>query len=325
MTSVTLPDGSRLGQPFPAEPGRPLWQPRDLDCFLRALRGGKQDTFFMLGLRRMFNSSYGPALSDDDLFHKAAYALLGGQLVWELPPPIVIGSAGGGSSAPSEKSSSPPPSKSPSAPPPKSPPPPSPKPGSPPPPKSAPPPKPASPTPPPPSGGGPAGGGAGGAKPEPVFTWKWHTKKGEVELIGVRTKEFVYQKKSEAKYKEERSEFASTLREKWLKSLAGDPEKVKAMNRAGIPPEDIKNMQEGISPPGWQVHHRMPLDDNGTNEPSNFVLTRNEPAHQVFTAAQIVQTSNPPKLERGQSRKVKLPVPEGWIYPPVPSKVVERA
>lgn len=36
-------------------------------------------------------------------------------------------------------------------------------------------------------------------------------------------------------------------------------------------------------PTGYQDHHKLPLNDGGTNALDNLVLIQNEPYHKVFT------------------------------------------
>ena len=35
----------------------------------------------------------------------------------------------------------------------------------------------------------------------------------------------------------------------------------------------------GLVPDGWQVHHKIPLDQGGTNDVENLVLIKNDPYH----------------------------------------------
>ncbi len=42
-------------------------------------------------------------------------------------------------------------------------------------------------------------------------------------------------------------------------------------------------INNGRVPDGWQVHHKILLDDSGTNSFDNLVLIQNEPYHKVIT------------------------------------------
>jgi hypothetical protein len=77
-------------------------------------------------------------------------------------------------------------------------------------------------------------------------------------------------------------------------------------------------MKSGEVPPGWQVHHKLPLDDNGTNDFDNLVLIKNEPSHKVLTNAQRRLTSG---MQDGDRRSLNFPVPDGFVYPPSPGLV----
>ena len=68
-------------------------------------------------------------------------------------------------------------------------------------------------------------------------------------------------------------------------------------------------------PQGWQVHHKLPLDDGGTNSFDNLVLIKNDPHHIALTNAQRTLVGD---LAVGQSRQVDFPIPRGFVYPPTP-------
>nr|MBP3282926.1 hypothetical protein [Treponema sp.] len=72
-------------------------------------------------------------------------------------------------------------------------------------------------------------------------------------------------------------------------------------------------MKEGLVPEGWQVHHKLPLDDSGDNSFDNLVLIKNEPYHKVITNYQNSVTRG---LKEGDCKTVKFPIVEGSIYPP---------
>ena len=65
-------------------------------------------------------------------------------------------------------------------------------------------------------------------------------------------------------------------------------------------------------PDGWQVHHKFPLDDSGTNDFSNLVLIKNDPYHKVITNYQKAATKG---VSVGSSNYIKWPIIEGTIYP----------
>jgi hypothetical protein len=71
-------------------------------------------------------------------------------------------------------------------------------------------------------------------------------------------------------------------------------------------------MSHGIRPDGWQVHHKLPLDDGGTNAFDNLVLSKYEPYHKVFTNHQNAVTKG---LRQGETRLVEFPVPDDFVYP----------
>lgn len=70
-----------------------------------------------------------------------------------------------------------------------------------------------------------------------------------------------------------------------------------------------------IVPIGWQVHHKLPLDDGGTNSYDNLVLIKNDPYHKVITNAQMNATRG---LKPGESKTMNWPIPDGFVYPKKP-------
>jgi len=89
--------------------------------------------------------------------------------------------------------------------------------------------------------------------------------------------------------------------------------------RAGLTDADIAGMQKGKNPtdPKWEVHHRLPLDDNGTNDFSNLILVRKDPHHHALTNAQRELTEG---MRVGETRILDFPVPagDGVVYPRTP-------
>ncbi|MED4014647.1 HNH endonuclease [Sutcliffiella cohnii] len=74
-------------------------------------------------------------------------------------------------------------------------------------------------------------------------------------------------------------------------------------------------MKNGRVPVGWQVHHKLPLDDGGTNSYNNLILIKNEPYHKVITNTQMNETRG---LKPGESKTIHWPIPDGFVYPTKP-------
>lgn len=137
-----------------------------------------------------------------------------------------------------------------------------------------------------------------------------------VELPGVSVRSITYTKRSSEELRTLRSAFDSTERAGFVRSLASDPAKVAQLRRAGLNDDQIRMLADGRIPQGWQVHHKLPLDDGGTNDYSNLVLIKNEPYHKVITNAQNAATRG---MTEGQTRQIaEWPIPPGFIYPPTP-------
>ncbi|WP_307894441.1 T7SS effector LXG polymorphic toxin [Bacillus swezeyi] len=137
--------------------------------------------------------------------------------------------------------------------------------------------------------------------------------KGEkVHLKNVKLKEISYTKRDPAETKKLRNTFNSSVKKQFLKGLVNDPQKLKQLKNAGLSDSDIARMKDGLNPKGWQVHHKLPLDDGGTNSMDNLILMRNDPYHKAITNEQNALTRG---LAPGQTKKIDWPIPNGEIYP----------
>lgn len=99
----------------------------------------------------------------------------------------------------------------------------------------------------------------------------------------------------------------SSVKKDFLKSIANNPEVKK---RVG--PDDLLRMADGKNPYKWDVHHKLPLDDSGSNDFSNLVLISKSPEHSVFTTSQARITRS---IASSGSTEVLWAVPKGIIYP----------
>jgi hypothetical protein len=139
-----------------------------------------------------------------------------------------------------------------------------------------------------------------------------------VTLRGVDTMDLAYTRRPDAEHDEMRKQFNSKWRKNFVKDLAKDPAKEETLRGAGLNDTDFNLMAAGKVPPGFQVHHKIPIDDSGQNEMSNFVLIRNEPAHKALTNLQMQETEG---IQEGETRHINWVVPRGYVYPPDPSMV----
>jgi len=149
-------------------------------------------------------------------------------------------------------------------------------------------------------------------------------------LPGVREKSISYTKRPPADAKALRDKFDGKVehdpttkglnprpfvenRSNFLKGLAKDPDKVKALKKAGLTDANINLMKVGGCPKGWEVHHKLPLDDGGTNAPDNLVLIKDDPYHYTVTSAQATLTKG---MKPGDTKTLNWPIPPGFVYPP---------
>jgi hypothetical protein len=133
---------------------------------------------------------------------------------------------------------------------------------------------------------------------------------------GMHEEEISYTKRDRVEYNKLRAKFDSTERGKFLKEISNDPAKVKRLEKAGLTKEDIGKMRQGKVPGAkadeWEVHHKIPLDDGGTNSFDNLVLIKNDPYHKKLTRTQFESTKG---LQVGETRTISLPVPNEFVYP----------
>ena len=139
------------------------------------------------------------------------------------------------------------------------------------------------------------------------FTWKLRGE--DVTLNDVKIQEISYVKRNFTELKTLRGEFNTTVRKAFLEDLGNNAE---YLRNAGFSETDILKIQNGRVPDGWQVHHKLPLDDSGTNSFDNLVLIQNEPYHKVITN---YQNSIARQMEIGAVQVVQWPMPNGNIYP----------
>ena len=149
-----------------------------------------------------------------------------------------------------------------------------------------------------------------GADSRPDFVGKL---KGEaVKLPDVKIEKVTFNKRNPNDTAQLRKDF-NKVRKDLMKSLANNPEKTKELVKSDISDNDIEDMKEyGLVPDGWQVHHKIPLDQGGTNDVENLVLIKNDPYHKVITNEQNSLTKG---MKPGDSKIVDFPIPEGDIYP----------
>ena len=75
--------------------------------------------------------------------------------------------------------------------------------------------------------------------------------------------------------------------------------------------------KDGKAPQGYQVHHRIPLDDGGTNSRANFILIRNDVEHRALHGYYNPAELRIRLLAYGEKADIALPVPpkDTLVYP----------
>jgi hypothetical protein len=132
-------------------------------------------------------------------------------------------------------------------------------------------------------------------------------KKAHVLLEDVNVSELNYVRRDRAEYAALRGEFNSSVRPNFLKSLSTHPDALSTFDS-----NNLLRLADGKVPSGWQVHHKIPLDDSGTNALDNLILIQNSPYHSALSKTQTIITKN---LPYNASINVLWPSPNGVIYP----------
>ena len=134
-----------------------------------------------------------------------------------------------------------------------------------------------------------------------------------VNLPNVEMRNVDYVKRDRDEYRDLRRAFDAGGRSDFLKSLASDPGSRARLAEAGLSEQQVARVAEGKVPDGFQVHHKLPLDDGGTNDIDNLVLIRHDPYHIAITNEQRKLTRG---MEVGETRNMDFPIPEGEVYDP---------
>lgn len=140
---------------------------------------------------------------------------------------------------------------------------------------------------------------------------------GARELLGFQYERITYTRRLDRNhYKELRTEFDRKERGEWLKEV-GTHRRAELI-AAGISTKDVDRMaKDGKVPEGYQVHHRIPLDDGGTNSRDNFIIMRNDIEHRALHGYYNPAELRIRLLAYGETAEIALPVPpkDTLVYP----------
>lgn len=140
-------------------------------------------------------------------------------------------------------------------------------------------------------------------------------------LHGFEIRKVSYERKADrAVYERERKSEFNRLSRTWLKEIAVT--NAKELVAAGIPLSSIEKMAKTGQRPevdgkSYQVHHRVPLDDGGTNDTKNFILIRDDVEHRAVHGYYNPAELRIDRLAYGNTAEVALPMPpeDTIIYP----------
>lgn len=140
---------------------------------------------------------------------------------------------------------------------------------------------------------------------------------GAREMTGFTYECVSYERREDRQhYKALRYEFDRKERRAWLKDIGTS--RRQELAAAGLSQKDIANMAKyGWVPQGYQVHHRIPLDDGGTNSRDNFILIRDYVEHRALHGYYNPAELRIRLLAYGEKAEVALPVPpkDTLVYP----------
>lgn len=132
--------------------------------------------------------------------------------------------------------------------------------------------------------------------------------KGDHKLLNnIDAVKMEYFRRDRAEVTALRRSFDAKIRSNFARSISSHPDVINRLTK-----DEIKVLAKGNIPEGFNVHHKLPLDDSGTNAFSNLILIRSQHEHNVFTNAQRGIMKNVPV---NSSKEVLWPVPRGVIYP----------
>ena len=130
------------------------------------------------------------------------------------------------------------------------------------------------------------------------------------QVHGIPVVEVSYTAVDKKHVKEMRHEFTG-MRRAFLKELAAT--QTDALKQMGFSDNMIGLLAKGESPKGFNVHHKMPLAGGGKNEFSNFILIKNDPYHTDIHKVSDLQIA---KMNAGETKIVKIPMPQGSVFIP---------
>lgn len=124
--------------------------------------------------------------------------------------------------------------------------------------------------------------------------------------------DFKYIKKTDEELEALRKAFDSSVRADFVKKLA--TENIDDLKKLKLTDINIADMKKGKLPTGFEVHHKLSLDDGGNNSFENLILVRSD-YHRVFTNYQNTFTKTNNFLNNGYAN-IDWVIPTGSVYVP---------
>ena len=137
--------------------------------------------------------------------------------------------------------------------------------------------------------------------------------RGEVIVLkGFKWEKIRYVKRPRQQYNRLLKE-SRKAKQDFIEDMMKKPFIKEKLKKSGISDEMIERMRTEKRPPdGWQVHHKLPLDDGGVNDFKNLMLIQDEPYHKSIT---VYQNSFAKNLNELEVIEIEFPIFNGFMYP----------
>lgn len=134
-----------------------------------------------------------------------------------------------------------------------------------------------------------------------------------IVLKGFKWKKIKYVKRTKSARSKLRNKFGNSKRKEFLEKMMEKPNIKQKLKKSGLTDGEIRLIEDGGVPDGWSVHHKLPLDDGGTNDFSNLMLFKDDPYHYAVNGYQKAATKG--LAEGGVLDNLDWPIFDGFLYP----------
>ena len=109
-----------------------------------------------------------------------------------------------------------------------------------------------------------------------------------------------------------RVEYEHEFRKKFLEHIAENERE--SLQKSGLWNSLInRTLARGKTPPGWGVHHKIPIHGGGRNSFENMIFIRFSEHFQIHRYIDVFIEG----MSDGDSKIIEIPYPEGDVYVPI--------